>query len=160
MFKFFKTISFFLLLFLPWFSVVAQGLISIKSTNGNVKEVTDRFEVALKEKGLTLINRINHAQNAAKVGFTLKPMTLLIFGNPKVGTPLMQCNPLVAIDLPQKALIWEDEAGQVWITYNDPQYLATRHEISESCAENIAKVTNALSSIANKAAMVSTIQTH
>jgi uncharacterized protein (DUF302 family) len=77
---------------------------------------------------------------------------LIIFGNPKVGTPLMQCSQSVAIDLPQKALIWENEAGQVWLSYNDPEYLAKRHGI-KGCVEVIKQIQNALSNFAKKATM-------
>jgi len=106
-----------------------NGLISIKSPY-HVKKTVDRFENALNEKGMTVFIRINHAESARKVGKNLRPTELVIFGNPKVGTPLMQCDQSVAIDLPQKALIWQDEAGQVWLTYNDPNYLANRHNLA------------------------------
>ena len=105
-----------------------NGLISIKSPY-HVKKTADRFENALNEKGMTVFIRINHAESARKVGENLRPTELVIFGNPKVGTPLMQCDQSVAIDLPHKALIWQDEAGQVWLTYNDPNYLANRHNL-------------------------------
>ena len=106
-----------------------NGLISIKSPY-DVKKTADRFENALNEKGMTVFIRINHAESARKVGENLRPTELVIFGNPKVGTPLMQCDQSVAIDLPHKALIWQDEAGQVWLTYNDPKYLANRHNLA------------------------------
>ena len=106
-----------------------NGLISIKSPY-HVKKTADRFENALNEKGMTVFIRINHAEGARNVGKNLRPTELVIFGNPKVGTPLMQCDQRVAIDLPQKALIWQDEAGQVWLTYNDPNYLANRHNLA------------------------------
>jgi uncharacterized protein (DUF302 family) len=80
----------------------------------------------------------------------LRPTELVIFGNPKVGAPLMQCSQTVAIDLPQKALIWQDESGQVWLTYNDPQYLAKRHEIG-GCKAVLDKVRNALKNFAKTA---------
>jgi uncharacterized protein (DUF302 family) len=81
----------------------------------------------------------------------LRPTELVIFGNPKVGTPLMQCKQTVAIDLPQKMLIWEDESGLVWISYNEPQYISDRHNI-QGCDENIGKIKTALSNFANSAA--------
>ena len=126
------------------------GIISIKSPH-NVEETADRLETVLKSKGMSVVARIKHSEAAMKVGMTLRPTELLIFGNPKVGTPLMQCTQSVALDLPQKALIWEDESGLVWISYNDPQYLAERHNI-EGCDEVLAKVKTALSNFTNAAA--------
>jgi uncharacterized protein (DUF302 family) len=128
-----------------------NGLISAKSPY-DVKKTADRFENALNEKGMTVFIRINHAEGARKVGKNLRPTELVIFGNPKVGTPLMQCGQSVAIDLPQKALIWEDEAGQVWLTYNDPNYLANRHNL-EGCDEVIKKIEKALGNFAKTATM-------
>ena len=128
-----------------------NGLISIKSPY-HVKKTADRFENALNEKGMTVFIRINHAESARKVGENLRPTELVIFGNPKVGTPLMQCDQSVAIDLPQKALIWQDEAGQVWLTYNDPNYLANRHNLV-GCDEVIKKIEKALGNFAKTATM-------
>jgi uncharacterized protein (DUF302 family) len=128
-----------------------NGLISIKSSH-NVKKTGDRLENILKAKEMTVFIRINHAENAQKVGKKLRPTELIIFGNPKVGTPLMLNSQSAAIDLPQKALIWEDEAGQVWFTYNDPKYIATRHNITE-CAEVLKKIENALGNFAKMATM-------
>ncbi len=125
------------------------GLISIKS-NHSARETADRFESILAEKGLTLFQRIDHAEGARKVGQELRPTELIIFGNPKVGTPLMKCGQSVGIDLPQKALVWEDKEGQVWLTYNDPNYLAERHGIT-GCGEIIKKIETALSDIAEAA---------
>jgi len=130
-----------------------NGLISIESSQGSVEEVANRFESILNKKGLKLFNRINHADGAKAANLKLNPTELLLFGNPKVGTPLMQCQQTTGIDLPQKALIWENYKGQVWITYTDPQYLANRHGISEPCAEVITKVGKALNAIANAAAV-------
>ncbi|BCO08021.1 hypothetical protein GF1_03970 [Desulfolithobacter dissulfuricans] len=103
-------------------------------------------------KGMTVFARINHAEGAQKVGKKLRPTELIIFGNPRVGTPLMQCAQSVGIDLPQKALIWEDEKGQVWLFYNDPEYLADRHGI-KGCDEVIKKIANALGNFARTAAV-------
>ena len=132
------------------------GLISIKSS-GDVKATADRLENNLKQKGMTVFIRIDHAAGAQKVGKTLRPTELVIFGNPKVGTPLMQCSQSVAIDLPQKALIWEDEKGQVWLSYNDPHYLAERHGLT-GCAEVIKKMENALSNFAKAATLSSNVE--
>ena len=128
-----------------------NGIISIKSSH-DVKTTVDRLENILREKGMTVFIRINHAEGAQKVGKKLRPTELIIFGNPKVGTPLMQCGQSVAIDLPQKALIWQDEAGQVWLSYNDPKYLASRHSIKE-CGEVIKKIEKALGNFARMATM-------
>ena len=119
-----------------------SGIISIKSTH-DVKTTADRLENALEAKGMRVFIRIDHAQGAQTVGKTLRPTEVIIFGNPKVGTPLMQCSQNVAIDLPQKALVWEDEAGQAWLSYNDPEYLAKRHAI-KGCGEVLKKVATAL----------------
>lgn len=128
-----------------------NGIISIKSSH-DVKTTVDRLENILREKGMTVFIRINHAEGAQKVGKKLRPTELIIFGNPKVGTPLMQCGQSVGIDLPQKALIWQDEAGQVWLSYNDPKYLASRHSIKE-CGEIIKKIEKALGNFARMATM-------
>ena len=126
-----------------------DGLISIKSAY-DVKTTADRLEKNLKEKGMTVFIRIDHALGARNTGQELRPTELIIFGNPKVGTPLIQCGQSVAIDLPQKALVWEDEAGYVWLTYNDPEYLASRHGITQ-CSDVVKKIENALSNFAKAA---------
>jgi uncharacterized protein (DUF302 family) len=126
-----------------------NGLISIKSSH-DVQRTADRLENTLRGKGMTVFIRIDHAEGAQKVGKKLRPTELVVFGNPKVGTPLMQCSQSVAIDLPQKALIWEDEAGHVWLSYNDPRYLAKRHGITE-CVNVIKKIEKALSNFAHAA---------
>ena len=128
-----------------------SGIISMKSSH-DVKITADRLENNLIAKGMRVFIRINHTEGAQKVGKKLRPTEVIIFGNPKVGTPLMQCSQSVAIDLPQKALIWEDEAGQVWLSYNDPKYLVKRHGIKE-CVEVIKKIERALSNFANAATM-------
>ncbi len=99
---------------------------------------------------MTVFNRVNHAAGAEKVGKSLRPTELLVFGNPKVGAPLMLCSQSVAIDLPQKALIWEDDSGQVWISYNDPRYLALRHNL-QGCEKILKKVAGALGNFTKKA---------
>ena len=126
-----------------------EGMISIKSAH-TVAVTADRLEKILVSKGMTVFKRIDHAAGAQKVGKTLRPTELVIFGNPKVGTPLMLCRQSVAIDLPQKALIWQDEAGQVWFSYNDPKYLAMRHNI-QGCDKVLKKVAGALGNFAKKA---------
>ena len=126
-----------------------EGMVSIKSAH-TVAVTADRLEKILVSKGMTVFKRIDHAAGAQKVGKTLRPTELVIFGNPKVGTPLMLCSQSVAIDLPQKALIWQDEAGQVWFSYNDPAYLALRHNI-QGCDAVLKKVAGALGKFAAKA---------
>ena len=130
-------------------AVADNGLVNTKSSH-SVSDTADRFEKVLQTKGMTIFTRINHSEGAAKVGTLLRPTELVIFGNPKVGTPLMQCAQTVAIDLPQKALFWEDENGQVWLSYNDPKYLVDRHNIKE-CDEVVKKISNALSNFAKAA---------
>ena len=128
----------------------ADGMVNIESTF-TVKETADRMQQILKEKGMTVFNRIDHAQGAGNVGVELRDTELLVFGNPKVGSPLMQCRQSVAIDLPQKALVWQDEANKVWISYNEPGYLAKRHDIT-GCEEVISKIEKALAGMAASAA--------
>jgi uncharacterized protein (DUF302 family) len=120
----------------------ADGVIRIKSMH-SVTDTVDRLESALKNKGMTIFKRVSHSAGAAKVGLELRPTELLIFGNPKVGTPLMQCQQLAALDLPQKALVYEDENGQVWYAYNDPEYIAYRHNIV-GCDDVVSKISSAL----------------
>lgn len=112
-------------------AVTAQavdGLIAVRSPYGP-QETMDRLETMVKQRGLTVFARIDHAAGAAKVGQRLRPTELLIFGNPAGGTPLMACAQTAGIDLPLKALVWEDEASQVWLGYNDPAFLAQRHGV-------------------------------
>ena len=130
-------------------ALAGDGLISVKSPHG-VKATADRLENILNQKGMNVFIRINHSAGAQKVGKELRPTELIVFGNPKVGTPLMQCSQSVAIDLPQKALIWQDEAGLVWLSYNDPDYLSERHGLN-GCTEVIKKVKKALNNFARAA---------
>jgi uncharacterized protein (DUF302 family) len=130
-------------------AIAADGLITLKS-NYSVEKTADRLESLLNEKGMTLFKRVDHTEGAKGVGLDLRPTELIIFGNPKVGTPLMQCQQTAAIDLPQKALIWEDEAGEVWLAYNDPEYMAERHGL-EGCDKAIKKVKGALKKFAEGA---------
>ncbi len=124
----------------------ANGIINVKSAH-DVQATADKLEAVLKSKGMNVFGRVNHAKGAMGAGMELLPTELVIFGNPKVGTPLMKCMRTVAIDLPQKALVWEDDSGQVWLSYNDPAYLAERHKI-EGCDEVLKKVSGALGNFA------------
>lgn len=119
-----------------------HGMINMKSKY-SVAETIDRLESALNKKGMTIFTRVDHSAGAKKAGMQLRPTELLIFGNPKVGTPLMLCSQTTALDLPQKALAYQDKEGQVWLAYNDPAYMAERHAI-KGCDKAIQKVANAL----------------
>ncbi|MGM0628625.1 MAG: DUF302 domain-containing protein [Candidatus Fermentibacterota bacterium] len=131
-------------------ALAENGLVTVQS-NFSVRETGNRLERQLEEKGMTVFARIDHAAGADSAGLALRPTELFIFGNPNVGTPLMQCSQSMAIDLPQKMLIWQDESGAVWLSYNDPHYLAERHEL-QSCDESIAIVAEALAGFARAAA--------
>ena len=113
-------------------AVAADGLIAVKSPH-NPTETMKRLEDAVKARGLTVFARVDHAGGAAKIGKTLRPTELLIFGNPQGGTPFMECAQSVGIDLPLKALVWQDEQAQTWIGYNDPAWIAQRHGVPQ-CA--------------------------
>jgi uncharacterized protein (DUF302 family) len=130
-------------------AMAADGEVKVQSAF-NVGETADRMENILKEKGMTVFNRIKHSEGARKVGIELRDTELIIFGNPKVGSPLMKCQQSVAIDLPQKALVWEDDGETVWISYNDPGYLVKRHGI-EGCDEIVSNIKTALAGIAKAA---------
>jgi uncharacterized protein (DUF302 family) len=120
-------------------AAAADGLVEVKSAH-SAKETMNRLEDLVKQRGLNVFARIDHAAGAAKVGKSLRPTELLIFGNPKGGTPFMECAQTAGIDLPLKALVWEDDAQQVWLGYNDPAYLAQRHGIADCPAvENLRK---------------------
>ena len=127
---------------LPAGAVAADGVI-VKQSNHSVEDTIDRLESALSDAGLTIFARIDHAAGAEGAGLSLRPATVLIFGNPNLGTPLMNSAPTVAIDLPQKALAYEDENGDVFLVYNDPAYLAERHGI-EGQDEVLTRITGAL----------------
>ena len=136
------------LVFTASWAAAADGVIAVKSPY-DAKETMNRFEGIAKERGLTVFARIDHAAGAAKVGKTLRPTEVLIFGNPQGGTPLMECAQSAGIDLPLKALVWEDEAKQVWLGYNDAAYLAKRHGAAACpAAEAIGKALSGLSAAA------------
>lgn len=110
-----------------------------------------RLETEVKAKGFTVFAHVDHAAGAAAVGMNLRPTDLLIFGNAKGGTPLMQQAQTIGIDLPLKALVWQDEQGATWLSYNDPAYLAGRHGVGEPAGTAIGAMTAALHAIATKA---------
>ncbi|MBA4263744.1 MAG: hypothetical protein C0453_01560 [Comamonadaceae bacterium] len=117
----------------------ADGLIAVKSPH-SAKVTMDRLEDIVKQRGLNVFARIDHAAGATKVGRSLRPTEVLIFGNPQGGTPFMECAQSVGIDLPLKALVWEDASAQVWIGYNDLAYLAQRHGAAQCpVVDNLSK---------------------
>ena len=128
-----------------------NGLVTIASTH-SVKETIDRIEAEAKRKGLTIFARIDHAAGASGVGLPLRPTELLIFGNANGGTPLMQAAQTIGIDLPLKALAWEDAAGKVWLSYNDPAWLAGRHGIAPQTGNVTQSLAGALAGLAKHAA--------
>ena len=142
-------ITFFLFILASFSLHADDGLIHIKSPF-TVAKTTDRMEQVLRSQGMTIFSRIDHALGAQKAGNVLRPTELIIFGNPKIGTLLMQCNQKIAIDLPLKALVWKDEDSQVWISYSDPIYLANRHNLSD-CDKPIAKISGALKAFTESA---------
>lgn len=125
-----------------------NGLIHLESKH-SVDETVQRLQALLQEKNVKVFALIDHSGEAAKAGLAMRPTKLLIFGNPKGGTPLMQAAPTAAIDLPLKALIWEDLNGKVRLTYNDPAYLQQRHNIPTNLVPNIAGVDGLLEKAAS-----------
>jgi uncharacterized protein (DUF302 family) len=129
-------------------SQAAEGMITLKSPR-NAAQTMDRLEGIVKERGLNVFARINHSAGAKTIGKSLRPTEVLIFGSPQGGTPFMACAQSVGIDLPLKALVWEDASGQVWLGYNDPAYLAKRHKASKCSA--VSNMSSALANIASAA---------
>jgi uncharacterized protein (DUF302 family) len=126
-----------------------EGLTSIRS-KFRPKETMDRLEAEIRAHGIKVFGRIDHATGAAEAGLALRPTELIIFGNARGGTPLMQSVQTVGIDLPLKALVWEDASGTTWLSYNEPSWIAQRHNIPN--AESIvSKMTAALSAMSTKA---------
>jgi uncharacterized protein (DUF302 family) len=130
--------------------MAVDGLITIRSTYGP-KETMNRLEAEVEAKGLTVFAHIDHAAGAAAVGLPLGPTELLIFGNAKGGTPLMQSVQTVGIDLPLKALVWQDASGNTWLSYNDPNWLAKRHGAGNEVQAQVGAMAAALSAIARTA---------
>ena len=126
-----------------------EGLTSIRSRFGT-KETMDRLEAEIRTQGMTVFARIDHAAGAAEMGLTLAPTELIIFGNARGGTPLMQSIQTVGVDLPLKALVWEDAFATTWLSYNEPSWIAQRHGVAN--AESIvSKMSAALSAMSRKA---------
>ena len=128
-----------------------NGLITIAARRG-AKETMAVFEAAVKSAGMSVFARIDHAAGAAEVGLSLRPTELLIFGNARAGTPLMQARQTIGLDLPLKALVWEDAEGKTWLTYNDPRFLAARHGLGENTDTVVSGMRAALAKIAETSA--------
>ncbi|MGH7117801.1 MAG: DUF302 domain-containing protein [Acetobacteraceae bacterium] len=128
-----------------------DGMVALSSGFGP-KETMERLAAAVTSRGMTIFARVDHAGAAAKVGLELPPTEVLIFGNPKVGTPLMQAAQTIAIDLPLRALVWEDGNGQTWLAYNDPTWLAKRHGADRGTARTLDGMADALMQIAQEVA--------
>jgi uncharacterized protein (DUF302 family) len=126
------------------------GLTTVPSDFGP-KETMDRLDGEIKAVGMTVFARIDHAAGAAAAGLPLRPTELLIFGNAKGGTPLMQADQAIGIDLPLKALVYQDASGKVWLAYNDPSWLASRHGLGATIAPNVAAMAAALKALVAKA---------
>ncbi len=126
-----------------------NGVVNVTSPY-SVADTAKRYTEILEAKGMTIFNQVMHSKAAAKVGVDLRDTQLVIFGNPKIGSPAMACQQTLALDLPQKALIWKDESDQVWVSYNDPQYLKERHDV-KGCDAIFAKVSKALGLFAKAA---------
>jgi uncharacterized protein (DUF302 family) len=131
-----------------------DGLIACVSKFGP-KETMDRLAAAVTSRGISIMGRIDHTAAAAVVGMELRPTEVLIFGNPQAGTPLMQAVQTIGIDLPLKALVWQDEAGITWLAYNDPRWLAQRHGADAGLDRTLHAMADALAAVAREATAAS-----
>ena len=130
--------------------MAAEGLTTIPSIY-EPKETMDRLEAALKARGLTIFARIDHAAGAAEAGLPLRPTELVIFGNAKGGTPLMQADQTAGIDLPLKTLVWQDASGKAWLSYNDPAWIAERRGLGKAVDATVAAMAGLLDGAAKSA---------
>jgi len=130
--------------------MAADGLITIRSSYGP-EDTMSRFEAEVRAKGMTVFARVDHAAGARAVGLSLRPTELLIFGNAKAGTPLMQSMQTIGIDLPLKALVWQDASGSTWLSYDDPSWLAKRHGSGREVETTVGAMAAALNAIARTA---------
>jgi uncharacterized protein (DUF302 family) len=135
-------------------AMAAEGLITLQSRY-EPKQTMQRLEAAVKAKGMTVFAHIDHAAGAAEVGLTLRPTDLLIFGNAKGGTPVMQSVQTMGIDLPLKALVWQDDKGTTWLSYNDPAWLVQRHGGAPGTEAAVRAMAGALKAIATEATSAS-----
>ena len=117
----------------------SRGLVHLSSPH-SVSETLARLEGVVRSKGIPILARIDHSRDAARVGLKMNATELLIFGNAKAGTPLIVASPTLAIDLPLKALVWQDADGKVWLSYNSPEYLGERHSVPPELLRNIAVI--------------------
>jgi uncharacterized protein (DUF302 family) len=131
--------------------MTVDGL-SVVPSKFDPKTTMDRLVSAVTSRGITIIARIDHAAAAEKAGLALRPTELVIFGNPKVGTALMQAVQTAGIDLPLKALVWQDASGKTWLTYNDPHWIASRHGIGGDAGRTVQSMAAALATLAEEAA--------
>ena len=130
--------------------IVIAGLTTVASSFGPDRTI-NRLENAIRAKGLTIFGRIDHAAGGAEVGMALRPTTLIIFGNARGGTPLMQSAQTAGIDLPLKVLVWQDAAHRTWLSYNEPSWIVQRHSVTGS-ADVVSKLSAVLKTIAGEAA--------
>ena len=130
--------------------MAADGLITLRSAFGPQETMT-RLEAEVRARGMTVFAHIDHAAGAAAVDLPLRPTDLLVFGNAKGGTPLMQALQTIGIDLPLKALVWQDAAGITWLSYNDPHWIAQRHGVDDASKATVEAMAGALKAIADKA---------
>lgn len=130
-------------------AMAVDGLVELKSPR-SAPETMDRVEAIARERGLTIFARVDHAAGAASVGQSLRPTELIVFGNARGGTPLMECAQTMGIDLPLKILVWQDGSGQVWLGYNDPSHLARRHGVTQ-CGNAVEALSRAVVGIAQSA---------
>jgi uncharacterized protein (DUF302 family) len=130
--------------------MAADGLTTLSSSHGP-KDTMDRLAAEITARGMTVFARVDHAAGAAEAGLSLRPTELLIFGNAKGGTPLMQSDQTIGIDLPLKALVWQDASGRTWLSYNDPGWLAKRHGLGAEVDPAVKAMAAALNTIATKA---------
>jgi uncharacterized protein (DUF302 family) len=128
----------------------ADGLITLRSGNGP-EETMNRFEAAVRAQGLTVFAQVDHAAGAAAVGLSLRPTEVLLFGNARGGTPLMEAVQTIGIDLPLKVLVWQGAAGETWLSYNDPAWLARRHGVGQEPDAAVASMTGLLQALATAA---------
>ena len=129
--------------------MAADGLTTIPSNHGP-KETMDRLEAEIRAKGMVVFARIDHAAGAVQAGLPLRSTEVLLFGNAKAGTPLMQAEQTIGIDLPLKALVWQDANGRVWLSYNEPSWLAKRHGLTAESKATVDAMAEGLTNLARK----------
>jgi uncharacterized protein (DUF302 family) len=130
--------------------MAAEGLVS-RASNYGPKETMDRLESEIRAKGMTIFARIDHAAGAAAVGLPLRPTELLIFGNAKAGTSLMQRNQAIGVDLPLRALVWQDASESTWLSYDDPSWLARRHGLGHESDATVNTLSTTLNAVGGAA---------